>query len=99
MSASLGASNVHVSPYLAAGKTNSNGITPLDSGGITGTVPPGKSPIKLTEGTVQRGSALTSDSTTPSGNALLSTAGKNLVPTPPAGSAASDGLSQAPQHE
>ena len=99
MSAVLNPSPNHVSPYLVAGETNSNGVKPLDSGSITGTIPPGKAAIKLTEGTVQRGSVLASDGTVPNGNALTSVAGQNLVPTPPAGSAASDGLSQSPQHE
>ncbi|MGH7749066.1 MAG: hypothetical protein ACREQ5_30515, partial [Candidatus Dormibacteria bacterium] len=85
MAATLSASQVHVSPYLAAGKVNGNGITPRDSGGITGTIPPGQAAIKQTAGTVQRGSVLSSDGTVPNGNALTSIAGHNLVPTPPTG--------------
>lgn len=100
MSAVLNPSPVHVSPYLVAGETNSNGVTPLDSGTIVTIPQPGKTVAhKLVEGVIQRGSVLASDGTVPSGNALTSTAGQNLVPVPPAGSFAADGLSQSPQHE
>ena len=100
MSAVLNPSLNHVSPYLVAGETNSNGVLPNDSGSIVTISQPGKNaPHKLVDGTVQRGSVIAADSTVPSGNALTSIAGENLVPTPPAGSVAADGLSQSPQHE
>ena len=75
-------------------------ITPYDSGTILGTVPPGKAGLKLVSGVVQRASQLLVDSTAGVvGNALVPTSGVGLVPTPPTGSTAADGLSQAPQHE
>ena len=78
----------------------STGITPYDSGTILGTVPPGKAGIKLVSGVIQRSSQLLCDSTAGvTGNALTSVAGVGLIPTPPAGSRAADGLSQAPQRE
>jgi hypothetical protein len=74
-------------------------ITPYDSGNIIGHVQPGGSGQKLVDGTVQRGAQILASNFEPSGNALLSTASTVADPTPPTGSAAADGLSQAPQHE
>ena len=74
-------------------------ITPYDSGTILGNVPPGGTGEKLVSGVVQRASQIKSDGTVAGGNALLAVSGTGLVPTPPAGSTAADGLSQAPQHE
>ncbi len=75
-------------------------ITPYDSGTILGTVPPGKSGLKLVSGVQQRASQLLADGTAGVvGNALTAISGVGLVPTPPTGSTAADGLSQAPQHE
>ena len=85
-------------------------ITPYDSGTILGTVPPGKSGLKLVSGVVQRATAaLLCDSTSGNvGDALVSSynlvgsgaaAGQDGVPTPPTGSTPADGLSQAPNTE
>lgn len=75
-------------------------ITPYDSGNILGHVQPGGSGEKLVSGVVQRASQLLSDGTAGNvGNALVASSGENVVPTPPVGSTAADGLSQAPQHE
>jgi hypothetical protein len=97
---------------LAATNSNvdtSTGITPYDSGTILGTVPPGKAGIKLVSGVVQRAAQIVADGTAGAvGNALVSTynqvgsgaaAGFDGIPTPPTGSTAADGLSQAPEHE
>lgn len=88
---------------LAATNSNvdtSTGITPYDSGTILGHVQPGGSGEKLVSGVVQRGSVLLVDGTAGNvGNALVPVSGTGVLPTPPAGSAAADGLSQAPQHE
>jgi hypothetical protein len=89
---------------LAATSANLNtstGITPRDSGNIVINTNPGKPPQKQTNGTVQRSSQLKVDGTAGHvGNALVSTAGVGVaIPTPPVGSRAEDGLSQAPQHE
>ena len=78
----------------------STGITPYDSGNILGTVPPGKTGIKLVSGVVQRAAQLVCDATAGNcGNALLAVSGTGLVPTPPTGSQPADGLSQAPNTE
>ena len=74
-------------------------ITPYDSGTILGHVQPGGSGEKLVSGVVQRASQLLVDGTDPSGNFLSPVSGVGVVPTPPTGSTAADGLSQAPQHE
>ena len=75
-------------------------ITPYDSGTILGHVQPGGSGEKLVSGVVQRASQLLVDGTVGVvGNALTAVSGVGLVPTPPTGSTAADGLSQAPQHE
>ncbi len=75
-------------------------ITPYDSGTILGNVPPGGVGEKLVSGVVQRASQILADGTAGVvGNALVATSGVGLVPTPPTGSTAADGLSQAPQHE
>lgn len=75
-------------------------ITPYDSGTILGHVQPGGSGEKLVSGVVQRASQILADSTAGVvGNALVTDNGVGLVPTPPTGSTAADGLSQAPQHE
>ena len=88
---------------LAATNSNvdtSTGITGRDSGTILGTVPPGKPGLKQTDGTIQRSTQLLCDGTPGvTGNALTCTSGVGLIPTPPTGSLAADGLSQAPQHE
>ena|SRR5208282_846650 len=78
----------------------STAITPYDSGNIVINTKPGQAPEKLVSGIVQRASTLLCDGTAGNcGNALLAVSGIGLVPTPPAGSHAVDGLSQAPQHE
>ena len=78
----------------------STAITPYDSGNILGTVPPGKTGIKLVSGVVQRAAQLVCDATAGNcGNALLAVSGTGLVPTPPTGSQPADGLSQAPNTE
>lgn len=75
-------------------------ITPYDSGTILGHVQPGGSGEKLVSGVVQRSTELLADATAGAvGNALVATSGVGLVPTPPVGSTAADGLSLAPQHE
>lgn len=75
-------------------------ITPYDSGTILGNVPPGGTGEKLVSGVVQRAAVLLVDGTAGAvGNALVPVSGVGVVPTPPTGSAAADGLSQAPQHE
>ena len=75
-------------------------ITPYDSGTILGHVQPGGVGEKLVSGVVQRASQIKADGTAGAvGNALVSVNGVGVVPTPPAGSTAADGLSQAPQHE
>lgn len=81
--------------------STSTAIHPYDSGTILGTTPPGKAGFKLISGVVQRASQLLCDSTSGKvGNALVSSTGVGVgIPTPPTGSLASDGLSQAPQHE
>lgn len=90
--------------YQASGTGNATSsletITPYDSGTILGNVPPGGTGEKLVSGVVQRASTLLVDSTAGNvGNALVPVSGVGVVPTPPTGSAAADGLSQAPQHE
>jgi hypothetical protein len=78
----------------------STAITPYDSGTILGTVPPGKAGIKLVSGVIQRSTQIKADGTAGViGNTLTCTSGIGLVPTPPVGSTAADGLSQAPEHE
>lgn len=75
-------------------------ITPYDSGTIVGHVQPGGSGEKLVSGVVQRASQLLVDGTAGvTGNALVPVSGVGVVPTPPTGSTAAAGLSQAPQHE
>jgi len=75
-------------------------ITPYDSGTILGHVQPGGSGEKLVSGVVQRAAVILADATDGEvGNALVATSGEGLVPTPPTGSTAASGLSQAPQHE
>ena len=94
-----------VQQYQKAGTASavdtSTGITPRDSGNIVIQTSPGKAPGKQTDGTVQRRSQIVADGTKGAvGNALTSTyAVGGGIPTKPAGSSASDGLSQAPQHE
>lgn len=84
----------------ASAVITSTAITGRDSGNILGTVPPGKPGLKQTDGTIQRSARIKADGTAGAvGNALVCTSGKGLIPTPPTGSLASDGLSQAPQHE
>lgn len=88
---------------LSATSSNTSTSTAIhgrDTGTILGTVPPGKPGLKLVDGTIQRSTQLKCDATPGKvGNALVATSGKGLIPTPPTGSLASDGLSQAPQHE
>ncbi len=75
-------------------------ITPYDSGTILGHVPPGGTGEKLVSGVVQRAAQIIADGTAgATGNALVPVSGVGVVPAPPAGSTAADGLSQAPQHE
>ncbi len=75
-------------------------VTPYDSGNIIGHVQPGGSGEKLVSGVVQRSSQIKANGTAgATGNALTCVSGQGVVPTPPAGSTAADGLSQAPQHE
>jgi len=75
-------------------------IHPYDSGTILGHVQPGGAGEKLVSGVVQRSSQIVADATPGVvGNALVAISGVGLIPTPPAGSTAADGLSQAPQHE
>lgn len=87
----------------SATASNSSGLSTIkgyDSGNILGTVPPGKAGLKLVDGTIQRSTQIISDGTAGAvGNALVSTSGVGLIPTPPAGSQPADGLSQAPNHE
>lgn len=84
-----------------ANKNTSTDIHPYDSGTILGTVPPGKAGLKLVDGTVQRASQLKCDATPGAvGNALVVNAGTGVaVPTKPAGTNPSDGLSGAPERE
>ena len=78
----------------------STAITPYDSGNILGTVPPGKTGIKLVSGVVQRAAQLVCDATAGKvGNALVVSSGQGVLPTEPAGTHASDGLSSAPWRE
>jgi hypothetical protein len=89
---------------LAATNSNLNtstGIHPYDSGTILGTVPPGKTGLKLVSGVVQRSNQLLCDATPGVvGNALVGIAGTGrAVPTPAAGTLKSDGLSGAPDRE
>lgn len=78
----------------------STDITPYDSGSIIGHVQPGGSGEKLVSGVIQRAAQIVADATAgQTGNALVCTSGVGVVPTPPTGSTAADGLSQAPQHE
>ena len=78
----------------------STAITPYDSGTILGHQNPGQTAEKLVSGVVQRASTLLCDGTAGNlGNALVCVSGQGVVPTPPTGSHAVDGLSQAPQHE
>ena len=78
----------------------STGITPYDSGNILGTVPPGKTGIKLVSGVVQRAAQLVCDATAGKvGNALVVSSGQGVLPTEPAGTHAADGLSSAPWRE
>jgi hypothetical protein len=75
-------------------------ITPYDSGTILGHVQPGGTGSKLVNGTVQRASQIKADGTAGVvGNALVCTSGVGVVPTPPAGSTQTDGLSQYAAHE
>jgi hypothetical protein len=79
---------------------NVSGAHPYDSGTILGHTNPGQVGEKLVSGIVQRSSQLLSTQAAGStGNALTCTSGVGVVPIPPAGSHAVDGLSQAPQHE
>lgn len=68
---------------------------------ILGTVPPGQAGIRQVSPVVQRAAVLLVDGTAGNvGNALVSDYSTlNTDPVPPTGSAAADGLSQAPQHE
>jgi hypothetical protein len=78
----------------------STAITPYDSGNIVIQTKPGQPKEKLVSGVVQRSSQIKADGTAgATGNALVCVSGVGVVPTPPAGSHAVDGLSQAPQHE
>lgn len=84
--------------YQASGTQSSAStietIGPYDSGTILGHVQPGGSGEKLINGTVQRSNELLVDGTPGvTGNALTVTAGEGVLPTPPAGSSQSDGLS------
>jgi hypothetical protein len=74
------------------------GVHPYDSGTILGNVPPGKAGQRLVNGVVQRSNVLLS---TGVGNNFLKPtyAVNGGVPTPPAGTAASDGLSGSPERE
>lgn len=84
----------------AANTSTSTAITPRDTGTILGTVPPGKAGLKLVNGTIQRAAQIVADATPGVvGNALVATSGVGLIPTPPAGSHASDGLSLSQEHE
>jgi len=85
----------------ASNSTTSTGITPYDSGTILGHVQPGGAGEKLVSGVIQRSTAaLLCDGTSGAvGNALVAVSGVGVVPAPPAGSTAADGLSLAPQHE
>ena len=99
----------------APGTANTAGVTgtigPYDSGTILGTVPPGLAGIKLISGVVQRAAQILADDTVAGVGATLvptyslptvpisTTAPRPGLPKAPAGSAASDGLSLAPQHE
>src|SRR5208282_3099387 len=77
-----------------------SGITPYDSGTILGHVQPGGAGKKLVDGTIQRASSLIADSTSGVvGNAVQPTAGVGLIPTPPASSGQSKGLSSSPEGE
>lgn len=93
-----------VQQYQKAGTVSavstSTGITPYDSGNISGHVQPGGSAQKLVSGVVQRAASIRSDATAGVvGNALVCSSGQGVLPTPPTGSLASDGLSLAPEHE
>lgn len=94
-----------VKQYQESGINNATSaletVTPYDSGTIIGHVQPGGAGEKLVSGVVQRAAEILADSTSGAvGNALVATYSTlNTNPVPPAGSAAADGLSQAPQHE
>ncbi len=82
---------------ITPGDGSSDGVSGAN---IIGTVPPGKAGLKQVSTVVQRASQLlASASAGYVGNALTAVSGVGLVPTPPTGSIAADGLSQAPQHE
>jgi hypothetical protein len=85
----------------ASNVDTSTGITPMDTGNILGTVPPGKPGIKLVSGVVQRSNQILCDATPGKvGNAITQIAGVGVaVPVDAAGTHASDGLSAAPWRE
>lgn len=106
MASSLGArTKGAVAQYGIAGQSgksayDSTKITPRDTGNILGTVPPGKTGIKLVSGVIQNAADLAVDGTAGvTGNALLPTSAVGKTPTLNTAQAASAGLSLAPEHE
>lgn len=82
---------------IVPGDGSSDGASGTD---IIGTVPPGKAGIKQVSTVIQRASQiLASADAGYVGNALVASSGEGVLPTPPTGSAAADGLSQAPERE
>lgn len=88
----------HVQQYLLSAENSSATIGPYDSGTILGTVPPGQPGLKLVNGTIQKNTVLSVDSTPGNvGNALLANQnGQNYVTNPFTQAA---GLSLGPEHE
>lgn len=101
MPASLAAKSAGaVNPYSVSNTTGTSNVKGYDSGNILGTVPPGKTGIKLVDATVQKATALTVDATAGViGNSLTSTAGVGVTPTANSAQTYSNGLSLAPQTE
>lgn len=90
-------SNVDTSTGILPGDGSKDGASGAT---ILGTVPPGKTGLRQVDPTIQRASQVLADSTSGAvGNALVSTSGAGLIPTPPTGSQPADGLSQAPNRE
>ena len=78
----------------------STSITPLDSGNILGTIPPGKPGLKLTNGTIQNATDLIANNQ-PLGNTLPSSNRPQAQGDPVVNNSqiTSNGLSNNPQHE
>lgn len=89
-----------VAQYGLTGTNSSATITPYDSGNIIGTVPPGKSGIKLVDGTIQNATKLTVSSAQDApGNAILAGQDANGQAAESSYQAPSAGLSLGANHE